>query len=175
MLKTTVIENHVHHNLQSLGMSLIAKTLIVLVRTETRINFIIIGGGIAVVGGETVFAIGRVVLQNRGEPKSSDTKFIEVVEMLTDTIQVATMTERWFRAIFYVGVHAFNLLGVVSTLRKSVGHEHVKHIGIGESHVLVTAHGALFQLVWHLCLAKVQRHSAWLSIAQVHIDKQVVW
>ena len=55
MLKTAMVEDHVHHNLQSLGVGLVAKTLIVLVRTKAGIYLVVVGSGIAMIGGETVF------------------------------------------------------------------------------------------------------------------------
>ena len=94
--------------------------------------------------------------------------------MLTDTIQVATMTQTGFCAILHIVAHTLYLLGMVGALRKAVGHQHIEHIGIGKAHTLVAAHLALLELVLHLGLTEVQCHDAWLCTAQVHVDEQIV-
>ena len=182
VLKAAVVEDHVHHYLQAFLMGLVAKQFVFLVRAKARIHLIIIGGGIAVVGRETIFRVRRVVLQHRGEPKGRHTQFLEVVQMFADAVQVTTMSKRWFCAIFHVMTHALDLRGVVRSLCKTVWHQHVEHVGIGESHALVAAHLAGLQLILHvfaflslhLSAFKRQRHHAGLGALQVHVDKQVV-
>ena len=93
MLKTAMVENHVHDNLQSFRMSLVAETLVVIVRAETGIHLIIIGGGIAVIGGETVLCVGRVILEYRCKPEGSYAELLEVIEVFADAIKVTTMAE----------------------------------------------------------------------------------
>ena len=91
VLKTTVVEDHVHHDLQSFRMGLVAESLIILVRSESWIHLIIISGGIAVIGRKAVLLIRRVVLQHRRKPECRHTQFLEVVQVLTNTVQVTTM------------------------------------------------------------------------------------
>ena len=145
VLKSAMIENHVHNNLQSFRVGFVAKMLVVLVRTETWVYLIIVGSGITVVCGKAVLAVGRVVLHNRGEPKGGDTKFIKVVEVLTDAVQVATMAERRFGTILYIIAHTLDLLWMISTLCKAIGHELIEDVGVGESHTFVATHLTLFQ------------------------------
>ena len=174
MLKTTVIKDHIHHNLQSLLVSLITKALIILVRTKAGVHLIIIGGGIAVIGCEIILGIGRIILEHRGKPKRGYAQLLKVVEVLADTIQVATMTQTGLGAILYIVTHALYLCRMIGTLCKTVGHQHIEHIGIGKAHTLIATHLTLFKLILYLGLTKVQHHRAWLCITQIHINQQVV-
>ena len=66
---------------------------------------------------------------------------------------------------------------MVRSLCKTVRHQHIEHVGIGESHTFVAAHLALFQLIQHLLSFtpsllpsfKNKRHRARLGLAHVHI------
>ena len=144
MLEATVVEDHIHHHLQSFLVSLGHESAILLVGAETRIHTIVVGGGIAVVGAVAVVGVGRVVLQHWRKPQGSNAELVEVVEVLADALEVTTMAQRRLRAILAIGVHAFNLCGVVGTLCKAVGHEHIEHVGIGEPHALVASFLAFF-------------------------------
>ena len=50
MVETAMIENHVHHNLQSFAVSFVHKTLILVVGSEAWVYTIVVGSGIAVIG-----------------------------------------------------------------------------------------------------------------------------
>ena len=71
---------------------------------------------------------------------------------------------------------------MVLPLSETVGHQHVEHVGVGESHALVAAHLAGLQLIQHhlafLSLHrssfKSERHRTRLGVLQVHVDKQVI-
>ena len=63
---------------------------------------------------------------------------------------------------------------MVGTLCKTVWHEHVEHIGIGEAHPLLALFLSGFELIRHLCLAEVEGHGTGLCIAEVQIDEQVI-
>ena len=159
-----MIEYHIHDHLQTFGMSLITKLSIVIIRTETRIYAIIVRGSIAMIGRETVLLIRGVVLEDRSKPKGRNSQFLKVVEVLSDSVKVTTMTERRLRAILGISPHTLDLRIMPSPLGKAVGHQHVKHIGIGESHTLVTAHLTRLELVLSFCLAKLEGHHARLGI-----------
>ena len=92
MLEATVVEDHVHHNFQTFGMGLITKAFVIVIGTETGVDLVIIGRGIAVIGREAILLIGGIVLQYRREPKGGDAQLLEIIEVFADTIQVATMT-----------------------------------------------------------------------------------
>ena len=68
--------------------------------------------------------------------------------MLTDAVQVATMTQRRLRTVFLISPHSLDLRIVALSLGKAVGHQHVEHVGIGEAHALVATHLALLQLIF---------------------------
>ena len=174
MLITTMVENHIHHYLQPLGMSLIAKTLVIGIGTKTGIDLIIIGGGIAVICRETVLLIRRVVLQNGRKPKGRDTQLLEIVKVFADAIQVTAMTKRRLCAILLITAHTLYLRVMTLALCETVGHEHVEHIGIGKAHTLVATHLTGLQLILHLGLVELQCHRTRLGILQVHIDQKVV-
>ena len=94
--------------------------------------------------------------------------------MLTDTVQIATMTQRGLCAVFLITAHTLHLRVVTCSLSKTVGHQHIQHIGIGESHPLLTAHLPRLQLVLHFGLIKLQCHRTWLSVLYINIYKKVV-
>ena len=175
MLETTMVEYHIHNNLQTLSMSLITELAIVIISTKARIYTIIIRCGIAMICRKTIRLIRRVVLEYRCKPKGCNSKFLEIVKVLTDTIEVTTMTQRRLCAILLIGSHSLNLRIVVCSLCKTVWHKHIEHIGIGESHTLVATHLTSLQLILHLYLTKLKSHSARLGILKVHIDKEIVW
>ena len=67
MLKTAMVENHIHHNLQSFQVSLINQLFVFCIGTETRIYTIVIGSSITMIS--TVLAIIRaIILQYRSKP-----------------------------------------------------------------------------------------------------------
>ena len=160
-------------------MGLVAETLVVLVRSESWIYAIVVRCRIAVIGREAVVRVRRVVLHHRCKPERRHTQLLEVVHVLTDTVQVAAMTEARLRAVLHVVAHPLDLLGVVCALGKAVGHQHIEHVGIGESQSLLALLLASLQselLTAHLSLFifEVQRHRARLRILQIHVDEQIV-
>ena len=50
MVESAMVENHVHNHLQTFAVSLVYKTLILVVGTETWVYTIVVGSGIAVIG-----------------------------------------------------------------------------------------------------------------------------
>ena len=93
MLKTTVIEDHVHHDLQSLLVGLVAEQFVVLVRAEARIHLVVVCRGVAVISGKAVLRVWRVVLQHGREPQGRHAELFEVVQVLTDAVQIAAMPQ----------------------------------------------------------------------------------
>ena len=98
--------------------------------------------------------------------------------MFANALQVAPMSQTGLRAVANIVVHAFYLVVLGVAVGKSIGHEHVQHISIGESHALVATHLTLLQLVFHLfcflSLGERQRDSAWLGILQVEVSQQIM-
>ena len=67
MLKATMVENHIHDNLQPFCVCIVNKLTIFCVAAEARVNLVVVGSGIAVIGAYSAI-VGRVVLQNGSEP-----------------------------------------------------------------------------------------------------------
>ena len=84
------------------------------------------------------------------------------------------MTQRGFAAVFLITAHTLHLRIMTCALCKTVGHQHIKHIGIGESHPLLTAHLPRLQLILHLGLIKLQCHCSGLGVLYINIYKEVV-
>ena len=164
-------------------MGLITETAVIVVSAEAGIHAVVVGGGIAMIGGISVLRIGGIVLQHRRKPQRRHTEFREVVEVFADTVQVTAMTQRRLGAVFLIVSHTLDLRIMTGSLCKAVGHQHIEHIGIGETHTLVATHLPLFQpivvsqlLTPSLLLSfKYQGHCARLGVLQVHIDEQIVW
>ncbi len=108
MFEATVIENHVHNDLQSLLVALVDESAVVGIGTEARIYTIVVGAGIAVICGPLTH-IGRVVLENRSKPQRCNAQVVEVVQMLAQSFEVATVTQRVSRAVFLVSAHTLYL------------------------------------------------------------------
>ena len=176
MLEAAVVENHVHHHLQTLLVRIRNKLTIVIVRSEARVNTIVVGRSVSVIC-TALAVVGRVVLKHRREPQRRDAKLVEVVEVLAYAFEVAAVTQRRLLAVHGVSVQALHFK-ILSARRKSVGHEHVQHVGVGEAHVVFALHVARLQLVLHVCLAlartEQQVHCARLSILHVHVHQQIV-
>ena len=98
MLESAVVENHVHHHLQSLFMSVGNEPAVVFVGSEPWVHLIVVCRGISVVCA--LFAVvGRVVLKHRSEPQCRYSQLVEIVQMLANALQVAAMTEARFVAV----------------------------------------------------------------------------
>ena len=69
MVITTMIKYHIHHHF---------KPSIIFVRTETRINTIIIGRCITMIAALTIH-VGQIVFQHGGKPKGSNPQLVEIV------------------------------------------------------------------------------------------------
>ena len=99
------------------------------------------------IGGEPVLRIGGVVLQDRCQPQCCDTKLTEIVQVLTDAVQVAPMSQRRLTAVFPIRAHTFDLRVVTGTLCKAVWHQHIEYVGIGETLSLAACHLSLSQRI----------------------------
>ena len=86
VLGAAMVEHHVLHYLQSLGVCLLHKLAVSLVASIAGVNFVIVGDGITMVGVRRHI----VDLQRRG-PDSSYTKVGQVVQCRRHAFQVATM------------------------------------------------------------------------------------
>ena len=158
-------------------MRLVAETAVFVIGTESGVHPVVVGGGIAVVSGGGA-VVGRIVFEHGSEPEGCHPEVFEVVEVLADALQVTAVAQAGLRTVVLVGAHAGYLVVVGTTRCETVGHEHVEHVGVGESLAFLTAHGAWFELVVHFLLlfaeGEVERHGAWLGGRQVEIHEEVV-
>ena len=88
------------------------------------------------------------------------------------------MTQTRSRAVAGLVAHCLEGIVLGIAVGEAVGHEHVKHILIGESHALVASHSTVFQLVLHLlsllALLEAERHLARLRTLKVEIEEEIV-
>ena len=159
-------------------MSLICKTSVVCISTETRINVVIVCRCVTMICALFVSIVRRIVFKNRSKPQCCNTQFCKIIEMLTYSFQVATMTQTRFITITCVFVHAFYLVITLVTIGKTVGHKHVKHIGIIKTLTLASSHFTLKKFVINLlCLLAIGKpkcHLTRLGIFHVKINQKIV-
>ncbi len=177
MLKSTVVEDHVHYHFQPLGVCLIYQTAILIVSAKSWVHTIVVGCGIAMIG-IVVHAHRRVVLEHWCEPQCRHTQLGEVVQVLTDALQVATVAHAGMRAVAPVAAHALDHIVARVAIGKAVGHEHVEHIGVGEAVTLRSLLLAGFECILHclllLALLELELHYTGLGTACAQIDQQIV-
>ena len=127
----------------------------------------------------TVLAIIRtVVLQNRSKPQGGYAQLVEIIQMLADSLQVATMTKTWRRAVAGLVTHILECIVLQIAIGKTVGHQHVEHILVRETDALVTRHLTVLQHILHflrlLALLEVECHLSSLGTIEIEIHQQVV-
>ena len=98
-----MVENHVHHHLQSLAVRLINKAAVFVVGAETWVNAVIVGGGIAVIGALCLL-VGGVVLQHGRKPQGCNAQLVEVIQVLANAFQVAPVAQAGLRAVHAIRV-----------------------------------------------------------------------
>ena len=93
-----MIENHVHHHLQSLAVGFVYEALVVFVGSEARVNTIIVGGGVSVIG-RAVAVAGAVVLQYGRKPQRCNPQVGKIIEVLAYSFKVTAMTQTGSRSV----------------------------------------------------------------------------
>ena len=88
------------------------------------------------------------------------------------------MAQAGFRAVVGVGLHTGNLIIGRVTIGKAIGHEHVKHVGIRESHpfaafLLAVLEGVFYRL-FSLSQREIQVHDSGLRTTGVHVNEQII-
>ena len=169
-----MVEYHVHHDLQSLAVSLVDELFVFGIGTEARIHTIVVGGGISMIGAIALFVVGRVVFENRSKPKSRHTQLVEIVEMLAYALKVATMSETRLGTVLHIVAHPLDSLVMMRALCEAVGHEHIQDVGIGEPNALFPTLLTFSEFVSYLLLVEFQGHRARLSPTEVEVYQQVI-
>ena len=141
MLGAAVVGDDVHNHLDALAVGLRHEFAVEGIAAEARVYLIVVRGGIAVVR-----LLGRIVEQQGGRPYSCGTEVGDVVEVVDDTLDVATMaSEEGIAVGLVIGVGGRVVRGVA--IGKAVGHEQIHHIGRGEAGALGRAFATCLQLV----------------------------
>ena len=118
-----VVEDNIHHHAQTLLMSLLNQTTVILIAAQTTVHLIHIGREVAVVRSAT-----SIILQHGVEPDCRNSQIHKVIQMILNTLQVATVTRQKYRAIdFIFGTHRHLIVRGVA-IGKAVGHHQVEYI-----------------------------------------------
>ena len=177
MFESAVVEDHVHHYLQAFGVRLVTQAAVLFVGAEAWVYTVIVGRSVAMIRALAVI-VGRVVLENGRKPQGRNAQFGEVVEVLTYAFKVATVAKTWLRTVGLVCVKALDVVVFRVAVSKTVGHKHVEHVGIGESHALLATLLARLELVFHLLcrlpVLEVKGHLAGLRAFKIEVNEQVI-
>ena len=121
-------------------MTFVNEGFILLIRTEARVNTIVVGRSVAMVS--TVFTIiGRaIILQYWGEPEGSNTKVSEVIEVLAESFKVASVSKTWLIAVAELVFHPFDYVILWVTIRKAIRHQHIQNIRYIETLTICPSH-----------------------------------
>ena len=172
-----MVENHIHHHLQSLGMGLVHEFAVIIVRAKARVHLIVVGGGIAVVA--TVGDLARhIIFEHRRKPQCGHAQLVEIIDMLTNALQVAPMSQRRRRAVALLVEHTrHHIVGRIA-IGKAVGHQHVEHIGIGKAPARLARQIALFQFIFQRLLIaglfKLEIDGARFRLFHIQVNEQIV-
>ena len=172
-----MVENHIHHNLQTFLVSLIYQLLIIGIGSETWVYTIIIGGSISMI--TAVLAVTwTVVLQNRGKPQSGYTQLVKIIQVLADSLQVATMAQT--RLCTVAGLITHRLKGIILQIAvgETVWHQHIEHIFIRETDAFIARHLTVLQHILYLlrlfALLEVEGHLTSLCPIEVKINQEII-
>ncbi len=122
MPTSTMVEDHIHDEFHAALVHCLAQLYIIFVGAKPGIYFIIICGGVAMIG---IFRL--VVLEQRVDPNGRDPQILDVLEMIGNSLDVATMTPI---LVCEVNLFSHSLYIVIRhiPIRKPVGHQQVYHI-----------------------------------------------
>ena len=165
-----MVENHVHHHFYATLLRVGHESRPVGVSSEARIDFIIIGGGVAVVR-----TARHIVFEHGAAPYGRHTQRVDVVEMVADALDIAAVARGRLRAVCFgiVGKLSIGGNGVFS-LGKAVGHEEVEHIGGIEALIVLPFAVARQQRIIYGGLTAVEAESyRHLSRPGVRCDSEV--
>ena len=155
-------------------MRLVYKPTIFCVGAKTWVYLIIIGSTITMIH-VVVALISSIILQHWRKPQGCNAQLVEVIQVLPNAFEVASVPQTGLRAVYPIGIKPRKWVLFGSTCRKAVGHKHVKHVGIGKSHAFFTFLIARFKLVGYrrflLSLGKHQGHFARLGFADVEVNQ----
>ena len=178
MVTAAMVEDHVHDDLQSALVAGADQGAIVGIGAKARIDAVVVGRGIAVVGTRLLLERGGIVFEDGREPQSRDAQVGEVVEVAGDARKVASVAQRGLRAVAEAVAHALDDIIARVAIGKAVGHEEIEHVSLRKALVVLGSLGAGVEHVALRQLAavelKLEAHLARLSALEIHIDEQIV-
>src|SRR5258706_4068314 len=120
MARANVIGDRVEENLHVPLMRSGYEILVVIESSQMRID------GIKIHRAVSVVIVGGSVFHDRCQPKRRDTKILQIVQMVPDAAEIASVPCAWFCAI--VGAGKFSRLVVCGvTIGEAVRHDEVKN------------------------------------------------
>src|SRR5882724_8903737 len=121
MARANVIGDRVEENLHVPLMRSGYEILVVIESSQMRID------GIKIHRAVSVVIVGGSVFHDRCQPKRRDTKILQIVQMVADAAEIASVPCAWFCAI--VGTGEFSRLVVCGvTIGEAIRHDEVKNI-----------------------------------------------
>ena len=170
-----MVEYHVHHGFDAALVKQANKSGVVVVATETRVDTIVVGRRIAMVA-----TARHIVFEHRIDPHGRDAERVDIIDVTNQAFQVATMAHIVVCTISTDRMtHLIDAIVLRIAIGKSVGHNHIHHIGGSEavSPLMVGLTSTQLKLFLHLLATflESQRILARLSlIGEIEVDKQVV-
>ncbi len=141
-----MVEDHVHYHLHVAVVRFAYKSAPVVVGAEARIDAVIVGCGITVIG-----AVRHIVLEDRTEPDGGHSERVEVSQMALHTEHIATVTRIGIATVVRRLVAETLLTLRVARFRQppgeAVGHEQIQHIFRRKTLVIFRTAVARLQLV----------------------------
>ena len=81
-------------------------------------------------------------------------------------------------AVAHLAAHTLYAVVASVAVGKTVGHEHVEHVGISESHTTVAAHLTRLKLIFHFhcefANGEIEFHDSRLCTCSVEVNEQIV-
>ena len=147
VVRTAMVEDHVHYDFQPFGISFLSKFAELFVTAEAAVYLIIIGNGITVIR-----SFFHVIFLNRVEPYTGDSEVCYVIQMILYSFQVAAMTCERLITVYISFQHSGNdVVGGVA-IGETVRHNEIKHVARIKTFYCRSIRPALFKLVRDFCL-----------------------
>ena len=123
VVAAAVVENHVHHHFQSLLVCFFHQLTELFIAAIAAVHLEIVGDGITVIR-----AFRHVVFLCRVQPDGGYAQIFQIVQMVLDTLQIATVTAVLFVAVHLVFQHPRHNVVVRIAVGEAVGHDEVEHV-----------------------------------------------
>ena len=124
MIASTMVEDHIHYDTHAPLVRLLDQADVILVRAEAWVYPVIIRRGISVIRASL-----HVILQYRVQPDSGNAQILDIIQMLLDTGQVASVTGVRAVTVYLIrGTHRDLIVRGISVC-ETIRHDEIKHVG----------------------------------------------